>query len=126
MRPVSEFETLHGIIIGWYQYGSYGAEADTMWARSVEAIREVASVYIALRYSSSVTSITAFLTSLGISTDNVEFLVTGTMFNVWVRDYGPEFAYKENGAPVVVEGGYYEQFRSILPISGIWSTFMLR
>jgi agmatine deiminase len=89
-----------------------------MWARAVEAIREVANVYIALRYSSSVSTITSFLTSLGISTDNVEFLVTGTMFNVWVRDYGPEFVYKENGTPVVVEGGYYEEFPQY--IANLW------
>ena len=118
LRPVSEFETLRGIIIGWYQFGSYGASVDTMWARAVEAIRDVGTVYIALRYSSSVPSITAFLTSLGISTDNVEFMVTGTMFSVWVRDYGPEFAYKGNGAPVVVEGGYAEEFPEY--IANLW------
>ncbi len=118
LRALAEFEPQEGVIIGWYDLGSYGARADTMWARAVEAIQDVATAYIGIRYSSSVGSINSFLTSLGIPLDNVEYIVTGTIFSVWVRDYGPEFLYKEDGARVIVEGGYAEEFPQYL--ANLW------
>ena len=118
LRPLAEFEPQEAVIIGWYQLGSYGPSADTMWARSVEEIREVATAHICVRYSSAVGPIQNFLISLGISLDNVEFIATSTMFNVWVRDYGPEFTYMKEGDRVIVEGGYYQEFPEYL--ANLW------
>lgn len=110
MRPPGEFEPQSEVLIGWYSLGSYGPQADTMWARAVEAIRDVAVAGVVVRYQSAIAPIQNFLTSLGISLTNVEFCATSTMMSVWVRDYGPEFTYRENGVRVVVEGGYHQEF----------------
>jgi agmatine deiminase len=110
LRPLAEFEPQEAVLIGWVELGSYGPAADTMWARAVEEIREVATAYVCVRYSSGIVPIQNFLVSLGISLDNVEFIATSTMFNVWVRDYGPEFTYMKEGDRVIVEGGYYPDF----------------
>jgi agmatine/peptidylarginine deiminase len=114
---VAEFERHEGMIIGWVHLGSYGAQPDTMWARAVEAIRQVAIAYIAVDGAGSVAPIQNFLTSLGIPLTNVQFL-TGNMFNVWIRDYGPEFCYNEYGHRVIVEGGYDQQYNQWL--AGLW------
>jgi agmatine deiminase len=118
LRPPAEFEPHEAMLIGWGYLGSYGSRADTMWARAVEEIREVADVYIVVPYSANQTPITNFLTGLGISMDNVYFMVTTTMVSVWVRDYGPSFAYKENGVRVVLEGGYSDNFPH--HVAGLW------
>ncbi len=117
LRPAAEFEHHEGMIIGWLHLGSYGAQADTMWARAVEAARQVAIAYIAVDGSGAVAPVQSFLTSLGIPLTNVQFL-TGSMFNVWIRDYGPEFCYNENGHRVIVEAGYYQQYNQWL--AGLW------
>jgi agmatine/peptidylarginine deiminase len=118
LRPLAEFEPQEGVIIGWYELGSYGPSADTMWARAVQEIGEVATAYVCVRYSSAIGPIQNFLISLGISLENVEFMATGTMFNVWVRDYGPEFTYMKHGDRIIVEGGYYQDFPQYL--ANLW------
>jgi agmatine deiminase len=117
LRPVAEFEEHEGMIIGWYALGSYGAQGDTMWAEAVAAVRQVAIAYIGVHSSGAIAPIQSFLTSLGIPLTNVQFLV-GNMVGVWVRDYGPEFCYNENGHRVIVEGGYNHPYNQWL--AGLW------
>jgi agmatine deiminase len=114
VRPLAEFEQHEGMIIGWYELGSYGPSADAMWAAAVDAIQDVATAFIGVRYSSAVGEIQSYLISQGIPLDNVEFIVCGEMFGVWVRDYGPEFVYKPNGELAIVEGGYHHEYNAFL------------
>jgi agmatine deiminase len=118
VRPLAEFERHEGVLIGWYDLGSYGPAADAMWAAAVDAIQEVAIAYIGVRYSSSVGEIQNYLISQGIPLDKVEFIVSSQMFGVWVRDYGPEFVYKPNGELAIVEGGYHHAYNTFL--AGLW------
>jgi agmatine deiminase len=114
LRPAAEFERHEGMIIGWYRLNLYPAQADTMWALAVQALREVTTVYIAVTAQWAVDPIVAFLTSLGIPLSNVEFLPGLGMASVWVRDYGPQFVYTENGERIIVEGGYHQAFPAAL------------
>ena len=118
LRPVAEFERHEAMIIGWLYLGSYGPQPDTMWAMTLQALREVTKVYISVHSAGAVAPIQSFLTSLGISLSNVEFLYGVGMVSVWVRDYGPEFAYNEAGERVVVEGGYHPDFPQA--IAALW------
>ncbi|MCU0612937.1 MAG: agmatine deiminase family protein [Candidatus Eisenbacteria bacterium] len=110
LRPLAEFEPQSAVIIGWYDLGLYGPQADTMWARAVDAVQDVALAVIGVAAQNGIAPIQGFLTSMGIPLDNVEFYATSTLSGVWVRDYGPEFVYRENGWRVVVEGGYWPSF----------------
>jgi agmatine/peptidylarginine deiminase len=118
LRPAAEFERHEGMIIGWYRLGLYPAQADTMWALAVQELREVTTVYIAVVAQWAVNPISSFLTSLGIPLSNVDFLYGVGMESVWIRDYGPQFAYTESGMRVVVEGGYSQDFPAA--IASLW------
>ena len=114
LRPIAEFEHQEGIIIGWYGPGMFGAAGDTMFARVVDEVQDVAVAYVALRQQSSVAPVSNFLTSLGIPLSNVEFMVTSSLFSVWVRDFGPEFVLRESGERLIVEGGHAPEFPAYL------------
>ena len=81
-RSAAEWEEMQGVIVTWAAYTNN-------LRKIVRYAREYVKVYIVCSSQSTVES---YLTSGGVSLDNIEFVVAP--FNsVWVRDYGPHSVY---------------------------------
>ena len=85
LRGMAEWEELDGIIITWKSFFS-------ILRQVVDYAQEEGKVYIICSDSNSVKN---YLQSGGVPFYNIEYLIT--QFNsVWVRDYGPWTAYKND------------------------------
>ncbi|HPJ46220.1 MAG TPA: agmatine deiminase family protein [Tenuifilaceae bacterium] len=81
-RSVAEWEEMQGVIVTWAAYSSNLREI-------IRNAKEYVKVYVVC---SSQTNVESYLTSGGVTLDNIEFIVAP--FNsVWVRDYGPHCVY---------------------------------
>jgi agmatine deiminase len=85
-RTPAEWEEAQGVIVTW---AAFNAELREIVRRAKEA----ATVYI---ICSNPTTVQNYLTSGGVSLTNIVF-VTAPFNSVWVRDYGPQSVYLENG-----------------------------
>lgn len=81
-RTPAEFEEMQGVIVTWTSYTSNLREI-------VRHAKQAVKVYIVC---SSASTVTSYLASGGVNTDNIEFVVANYN-SVWVRDYGPQSIY---------------------------------
>ncbi|MBS4014687.1 MAG: agmatine deiminase family protein [Bacteroidetes bacterium] len=94
-RTPAEWEEAQGVIVTW---AAYNAELREIVRRAKEAV----TVYIICSNPSTVQS---YLTSGGVTLTNIVF-VTAPFNSVWVRDYGPQSVYLENGDLAIIDWLY--------------------
>ena len=99
-RTPGEWEEAEGVIVSWAAFSPELREI-------VREAREVAKVYIICDDCSTVQN---YLTNGGVSMTNIEMLQPP--FNsVWVRDYGPQSVYLDNGDLAIIDWLYNRPHR---------------
>ncbi len=94
-RTPAEWEEAQGVIVTW---AAYTTELREIVRRAKEAV----TVYIICSNPSTVQS---YLTSGGVTLTNIVF-VTAPFNSVWVRDYGPQSVYLEDGSLAFIDWLY--------------------
>lgn len=99
-RTPAEWEEAQGVLITW---AGYSSELREIVKKAVEAV----TVYIICSDPSDVQS---YLSNGGVDLDNV-VMVQAPFNSVWVRDYGPQSVYLENGDLAFIDWLYNRPYR---------------
>jgi agmatine deiminase len=101
LRTVAEYEPMDGIICGWMAFNPELAQL-----AKVVTTTGNANFYVVLNLASQQASATTTLTNAGANMSRVVFWVAPQGLNsVWLRDYGPRYAY-EGDCRVLVDHRY--------------------
>ena len=106
VRCASEYESMGGILLA-YEGGSSFTSIIRQMAVAITTIGE-ANVYIACDSNSEANSVRSSLASQGADMDRVITVVRNTD-TVWIRDYGPRYAFVgegENACRVIIDHVY--------------------
>ncbi|OGL42936.1 MAG: hypothetical protein A2161_09225 [Candidatus Schekmanbacteria bacterium RBG_13_48_7] len=99
----AEFENQEGILIRW----DYGwTDFEDMYCDMIDAIQDVAKVYILYGNASQKTYVEGVLTARSVPLTNIEW-IRGVTDSIWARDYGPFPIYKEDTTRAITDFLYY-------------------
>ncbi len=101
-NPVSmpEHWPMDGILIRFNGYDYESTYRGLIGAAQAEGL-----VWIWVSNSSTQTTVTNKITSWGIPTTNIRFLVSASN-SIWMRDYGPSWIYNMQGEPEIIDFSY--------------------
>lgn len=96
----AEFDSCEGVFIR-YPYG-FGAN---LFADIVDAVQDVAVVYIVTSSQTNKTNCLNYLASHGVPDQNLEFIIAPTN-SVWIKDYGPWFVRQQDSTLGIIDMPY--------------------
>jgi agmatine/peptidylarginine deiminase len=96
----AEYDSCEGVLVR-YPYG-FGSN---LFAEMVDAMQDVAVVYIVTSSQTNKTNCLNYLASHGVPDRNLEFIIAPTN-SVWIRDYGPWFVRQENSTLGIIDMPY--------------------
>ncbi len=96
----AEFDSCEGVFIR-YPY-SFGAN---LFAEIVDAVQDVAVVYIVTSSQTNKTNCLNYLASHGVPDQNLEFIIAPTN-TVWIKDYGPWFVRQQDSTLGIIDMPY--------------------
>ena len=96
----AEYDSCEGVFIR-YPFG-FGAN---LFAEMVDAMQDVAVVYIVTSSQTNKTNCLNYLASHGVPNENIEFIIAPTN-SVWIKDYGPWFVRQEDSTLGIIDMPY--------------------
>jgi agmatine deiminase len=96
----AEYDSCEGSFIR-YPYG-FGAN---LFAELVDAMQDVAVVYIVTSSQTNKTNCLNYLASHGVPNENIEFVIAPTN-SVWIKDYGPWFVRQQDSTLGIIDMPY--------------------
>ncbi len=96
----AEYDSCEGVFVRWpFSF------ATSVFAGMVDAIQEVAVVYIVTSSQTNKTNCLNFLASQGIPNENIEFIIAPTN-SIWIKDYGPWFVRQQDSTLGIIDMPY--------------------
>jgi len=96
----AEYDSCEGVFVR-YPFG-FGAN---LFADMVDALQDVAVVYIVTSSQTNKTNCLNYLASHGVPNENIEFIIAPTN-SVWIKDYGPWFVRQEDSTLGLIDMPY--------------------
>ena len=96
----AEYDSCEGAFIR-YPFG-FGAN---LFAEMVDAMQDVAVVYVVTSSQTNKTNCLNYLASHGVPNENLEFIIAPTN-SVWIKDYGPWFVRQEDSTLGLIDMPY--------------------
>jgi agmatine/peptidylarginine deiminase len=96
----AEYDSCEGVFVR-YPFG-FGAN---LFADMVDALQDVAVVYIVTSSQTNKTNCLNYLASHGVPNENIEFIIAPTN-SVWIKDYGPWFVRQEDSTLGIIDMPY--------------------
>jgi len=99
----AEFADMQGILLRW----DYGwPDFEPMYCDMIDAIVDVAKVYMLYRTAAQKSYVESVLTTNGIPLTSIDWIIARTD-SIWARDYGPFIVYKEDFNRGITDFLYY-------------------
>lgn len=96
----AEYDSCEGVFVR-YPFG-FGAN---LFAEMVDAMQDVAVVYVVTSSETNKTNCLNYLASHGVPNENIEFIIAPTN-SVWIKDYGPWFVRQEDSTLGIIDMPY--------------------
>ncbi len=103
-RTPGEYECTQGVLLK-FPLSISSSSVKTFFAEMTGAIVEDVPAYIVCEDSSHQSWVESYLSSRGIALDNIIFLLKD-MDTIWMRDYGPNFVWLDDGSLGVIDTVY--------------------
>ncbi|MBI5060082.1 agmatine deiminase family protein [candidate division KSB1 bacterium] len=91
VRAVAEWEEVEALMVRWPNSTSWNA----LWAQFIAPVALDLKIYVICATAGQAISAENYFIAQGVPVDSMEFPVQATN-SVWIRDYGPWWAWREN------------------------------
>jgi len=96
----AEFDSCEGVFVRWpFSF------ATSVFAGMVDAIQDVAVVYVVTANENNKTDCLNYLASQGVPNENIEFVFAPTN-SIWIKDYGPWFVRQQDNSLGIIDMPY--------------------